>query len=280
MRTKAAPARRGLLRLPSVLALAIQAAALLAVALSLLLLARLRWLTPGAFPSMTTIVLLQGALAALLSRWRRQAAWWPVMHVLFLPAALAALSLRLPPWVFLVVFLLMLALYWSTFRTQVPFYASGAAAWRAVEAELPQRPLRMIDIGSGLGGLVLDLAARRPDCRFEGIELAPLPWLVSRARQAATARCRFLRGDYQRLDFAAYDVVFAYLSPAAMPRLWEKAAAEMRAGSLLLSHEFTIPGVAPSFAEPTHPGGKMLYGWKLPGAGSAAAAAAAKKPRK
>ena len=261
MQTKAATAGPGLLRLPSVQALAIQAAALVLAALSLWLLTRLHWLQPGAFPSLTGMVLLQGALAALLSRWRRQAAWWPIMHFLFLPAALAALSLRLPPWLFLGVFLLMLALYWSTFRTQVPFYASGAAAWRAVEAELPQRPLRMIDIGSGLGGLVVHLAARRPESRFEGIELAPLPWLLSRVRQIAGARCRFLRGDYQRLDFGAYDVVFAYLSPAAMPALWAKARAEMRSGTLLLSHEFTVPGTTPQIVRPTRPDGPMLYGW-------------------
>jgi hypothetical protein len=263
MQTNATTAGCGLLRLPSVQALAIQFGALLLVALSLLLLTRLHWLPPASFPSMTTLVLVQGALAALLSRWRRQAAWWPVMHFLFLPSALAALSLRLPPWLFLLVFLLMLALYWSTFRTQVPFYASGAAAWRAVEAELPQRSLRMIDVGSGLGGLVVHLAARRPDSRFEGIELAPLPWLASRLRQMAGARCRFLRGDYQRLDFGAYDVVFAYLSPAAMPALWAKARAEMRSGTLLLSHEFAVPGATPQFVRPTRPGGPMLYGWVI-----------------
>ncbi|MET0964221.1 MAG: class I SAM-dependent methyltransferase [Noviherbaspirillum sp.] len=259
----AAPARPGLLRLPSVQALAIQAAALLIVALALLLLPLLPMGQGGYIPSISTLVLLQGALAALLSRWRRQAAWWPLMHLLFLPAAVAALSLKLPPWLFLAVFLAMLMLYWSTFRTQVPFYASGLAAWDAVAAVLPPHPLRMIDIGSGLGGLVLDLAARRPDSRFEGIELAPLPWLLSRLRQAAGARCRFLRGDYHRLDFAAYDVVFAYLSPAAMPALWAKASAEMRPGTLLLSHEFAVPGAAPQIIRQTRPGGPMLYGWVI-----------------
>jgi hypothetical protein len=263
MQTNATTAGRGLLRLPSVQALAIQFGALMLVVLSLWLLVRLQWLQPDAVPSMTSVVLLQGAVAALLSRWRRQAAWWPVMHLLFLPAAVAALTLHLPPWIFLCVFLLMLALYWSTFRTQVPFYASGAAAWSAVEAELPQRPLRMIDIGSGLGGLVVHLAAQRPDSRFEGIELAPLPWLASRLRQMAGARCHFLRGDYQHLDFGAYDVVFAYLSPAAMPALWAKARAEMRSGTLLLSHEFAVPGATPQIVRPTRAGGPMLYGWVL-----------------
>jgi SAM-dependent methyltransferase len=145
----------------------------------------------------------------------------------------------------------------------VPFYASGSAAWDAVAMELPQRPLRINDIGSGLGGLALDIAARRPDCRVEGVELAPLPWLVSRLRSRADARCRFLRGDYQALDFADYDVVFAYLSPAAMPQLWSKARAEMRSGTLLLSHEFTVPGTAPQIMRPTRPGGPLLHGWVM-----------------
>ena len=247
-----------LLRLPSVQALLIQFAALGLAALPLLALAQ-----AGIGVAPLAAALLQGALAALLSRWRRQAGWWHLIHFLFLPAALALLSLRLPPWLFLATFLVMLPLYWSTFRTQVPFYASGSAAWHAVAMELPPRPLRIIDIGSGLGGLALDLAARRPDCCVEGIELAPLPWLISRLRRPAGGNCRFLRGDYQALDFADYDVIFAYLSPAAMPQLWDKARAEMRPGRLLLSHEFAVPGAAPQISRPTRPGGPVLYGWRM-----------------
>jgi SAM-dependent methyltransferase len=251
-------ASRRLFRLPSVQALLIQFAALGLAGLALFMLRQ-----AGIATSAPAAAFLQGALAAALSRWRGQAAWWQPIHFLFLPAALAMLSLQLPPWLFLATFLAMLALYWSTFRTQVPFYASGSAAWHAVAAELPQRPLRIIDIGSGLGGLALDLAARRPDCRVEGIELAPLPWLISRLRRRAGGNCRFLRGDYQALDFADYDVVFAYLSPAAMPQLWSKARAEMRPGALLLSHEFAVPEVPPQISRPTRQGGPVLYGWRM-----------------
>jgi hypothetical protein len=252
------PPSRRLFRLPSVQALLIQFAALGLAGLGWLLLGR-----SGIPLAPLAAAFLQGALAAMLSRWRGQAPWWHLIHFLFLPAALALQALQLPPWLFLAIFLAMLALYWSTFRTQVPFYASGSAAWDAVAMELPQRPLRIIDIGSGLGGLALDIAARRPDCRVEGVELAPLPWLVSRLRSRAGARCRFLRGDYQALDFADYDVVFAYLSPAAMPQLWSKARAEMRSGTLLLSHEFTVPGTAPQIMRPTRPGGPLLHGWVM-----------------
>lgn len=256
-------APRAALRLPpAVEALLIQIVACLLVA-GLLFLFRLA--LPSIALPLFAVACLQGIAAAWLSRRRAQAAWWPWMHLVFLPLLLAGLGLRLPPPLFLAGFLLLVLLYWSTFLTQVPLYLSGAAARDTVAAALPPEPLRFIDIGCGLGGMVLDLAARRPESRFDGIELAPLPWLACRLRGALARRGRFLRGDYERLDFSGYDVVFAYLSPAAMPRLWQKAAAEMRPGALLLSHEFAIPGIAPDIAVETRAGGKMLYGWKIKG---------------
>jgi predicted O-methyltransferase YrrM len=109
---------------------------------------------------------------------------------------------------------------------------------------------------------VLELARRRPESRFEGIELAPLPWLASRLRaRIAGATARFIRGDYEQLDFAQYDLVFAYLSPAAMDALWRKAQREMRPGSLLVSYEFPIAGQASSQTLVPQAGGPMLYIW-------------------
>ena len=215
-----------------------------------------RWGLAGA-------ALLQGALAALLSHRLRLAAWWPLIQFLFPLALLGADALQLPPVLFLIAFVFLLGLYWSTFRTQVPFYPSGPAVWDAVAQVLPaERVLRVLDIGSGLGGLVLELARRRPDCAVTGIELAPLPWLLSRWRASlAGSPARFVRGDYERLNFADYDVVFAYLSPAAMPALWRKAHTELRPGSLLLSYEFAIPSHPPSRTIATTDGGPALYLW-------------------
>ncbi len=157
----------------------------------------------------------------------------------------------------------MLLLYWSTFRTQVPYYPSGQRIWQAVDQLLPTaKPLRIIDIGSGLGGFVLDMARRRPECDVHGIELAPLPWMVSRVRAGwGGNKVRFIRGDYERLNFADYDVVFAYLSPAAMEQLWRKASREMGKGAILMSLEFTIPGQPASVTVPAQGRDPALYLW-------------------
>lgn len=90
------------------------------------------------------ISLLHGVLAALAARLRRMAVWWWVILLVFPLAALGVGRLHLPSWLFLAVFLFMLLLFWSTFRSQVPFYPSGQAAWDAVAGLLPaDRAIRL-----------------------------------------------------------------------------------------------------------------------------------------
>jgi SAM-dependent methyltransferase len=196
---------------------------------------------------------------------RRLASWWLAIQLLFPIVLVLALSLQLPPSLFLGAFLVFLLLYWSTFRTQVPFYPSRLSTWQKVENLLPgDGSVHFIDIGSGLGGLPLYLAKRHPAGKFIGIEIAPLPWLLSSLRAYVTHNpATFGRGDYRLLNFADYDVVFAYLSPVAMPSLWEKANEEMRPGSLLLSYEFSIPGAPASIVIPSDDAGADLYVWRF-----------------
>lgn len=216
-------------------------------------------------PPSLSAVFVQGAIAVTLSHLRGLAWWWLPIQFLFPVALVLLLALHLPPWIFLALFLALLPLYWTTFRTQVPFFPSRPATWKAVLRLMPTgRAVRFIDIGSGFGGLVMHLAAARPDNSVLGIEVAPLPWAVSALRaRGAGSRAQFLRGDYGRLDFGSYDVVFAYLSPAAMPALWKKACAEMPQGGLLLSYEFPVPDVEPDIVVEVEDDGPSLYGWHI-----------------
>lgn len=221
----------------------------------------LAWLgaRAGATPGPASLAVLQGVLATLLSwRWRLPP-WWLPIQFAFAPLLLLALSARVPAGWWLGGFLLLLALFGATFRTRVPYFPSIRSLRAELETLLPAGG-RAIDIGSGLGGLVLHLAARRPDARVEGIELAPLPWLASRLR-AVGSRASLRLGDYRRLDLSAYDLVFAYLSPAAMPALWEKAIQEMRDGAVLASYEFAIPDVPPTRVVMPHGRDAPLYIW-------------------
>ena len=250
-----------LIRLPALQALLIQLAACGVVLIIAALVSRLQ----ATEISLLTAVILQACVASALAWWRGVERWWRWIHLLFVPCVLLLLALRLPSWIYLLLFTCMLVLYWQTFRTRVPFYPSPVAVQEAVAKLLPAHALQFVDIGSGFGGLVCALAGRRPDAGFTGVELAPLPWLVSVLRARWRLRnVRFLRSDYVQLDLSRFDVVFAYLSPAAMPALWAQAQAQMVPGSLLLSYEFEIAAAPPPAIElPQGEGRGPLYGWRF-----------------
>lgn len=246
----------------SLQSLVIQCAALLGIALLVPLLQIL-------FPyhlALWQLAVAQAAMAAALSRAWGQPAWWPPLHLGFLPGALLATQANLPAWVYLLAFVLLVLFYWSTFRTRVPLYLSGRKTWHHLAALLPQaQSFRFIDLGSGLGGVPFYLESRFPHGRFYGTEIAPAPWLISRVRAWFTgSRVRLMRQDYAALDLARFDVVFAFLSPAAMPGLWLQAQAQMRSGALFVSLAFPVSGRQPDQvvardARARH----TLYAWRM-----------------
>lgn len=250
-------------RLPvNLQSLVIQCAALLGLAL-------LNHLLQIPFPYQPTLWQLafaQAALAAGLSCAWGQPAWWPPLHLGFLPATLLARQAGLPAWVYLVAFVLLVLFYWSTFRTRVPLYLSGRKAWHNLASLLPQaQPFRFIDLGSGLGGVPLYLESRFPHSRFYGTEIAPAPWLISRMRAwFKGSRVDFMRNDYVALDLARFNVVFAFLSPAAMPGLWKQAQAQMRHGTLFISLAFPVSERQPDHVLERDAGTRhTLYAWRM-----------------
>lgn len=221
-------------------------------------------------PALWQLALIQGALAAGLSHYWKQPVWWRPLHAGFLPVALAALQLDLPAWTYLTAFLLLLLFYWSSYRTRVPLYLSDRKAWQALAALLPDaRPFRLVDLGSGFGGVLFHLELRFPQGQFSGVEIAPAPWLISRLRaHLRRSRVDFIRRDYTALDLGPFDVVFAFLSPAAMPDLWQQAERQMRPGSLFVSLSFGVEVRPPDHVTTLAEGDRhTLYAWRMQGSG-------------
>lgn len=190
--------------------------------------------------------IFEGGTAAFLSyRWGMHA-WWIPIQFLFFPVLLGGLALDISPSVFLALFLATVLVYWSVFRTQVPLYFSSCQAWRAVAEVLPhQAGVRVIDLGSGIGGLLKYLAGARQDAQLVGVEAAPLPFLVGWLRTLGRS-CRMHFGSLWDVDLVGFDVAYAYLSPVPMAKLWEKVQREMRPGSLFISNTFAVPDVIPA----------------------------------
>lgn len=194
--------------------------------------------------SLPTLVVMQAATAALISLLMRQERWWVAIHLCFMPLLLTALWANIDPRWALAAFALLLLVFWGTLGTRVPLYLSGTDAVEAVDALLPtDRPLRILDIGCGTGAMLVPLARRHPEHHFTGIESAPLPWLIARIAARRCKNLRIVRGDFFAHDWSAYDVVYAFLSTHPMARVEDKARAELRAESLLISKDFAAPGL-------------------------------------
>jgi hypothetical protein len=224
------------------------------------------WVALGqALAASLPLAVLQGVLAAGFGAALRSERWWIVIHLLFSPALILALRLDLPPGLYLAVLAGLTFVFWTTFRGEVPLFLSNRATAEAVLDLLPQAAgLRVIDLGAGTGGLLRRLARARPDAHFTGIEHAPLPYLVARLNARGLANLVIRHGDLWRQPLGGQDVVYVFLSPRAMPRLRDKARAEMPSGALLVSNSFPLPDLAPEqVAEVPDRRGTRLYCYRM-----------------
>lgn len=189
------------------------------------------------------VVPLQALAAAAVSRLLRQPTWWLPVHLLFLPAVVGALALQLPSGFYLAIFVLLALVFWGTVKGDVPLFLSSPAVAVAV-AELAEQERAGIvaDLGAGVGSVVVPLARQLPMLAIEAWERAPLPWAIAawRCRRAPNVAVR--RASFWNCHLARYDMVFAFLSPLAMPALGEKIRREMRPGTLFVSSSFPVPG--------------------------------------
>jgi SAM-dependent methyltransferase len=167
-----------------------------------------------------------------------------------LPLALAAsLAVSLPGWVFIIPFLALLALHAPALWTRVPYYPTSRAAYPLILAELPpDKPFTFIDIGCGMGDLLIFLRRHRPHGHFYGIEIGLLPFLVSKIKALLHG------GGHATVTFQSvnktplhdFDYVYAFLSPAAMTQVWTQAYREMKPESTFITNSFEVPE-APSY---------------------------------
>lgn len=208
------------------------AAALTCALLRLGVLSGLPWLALAA---------IQGSFAATLAFASRSASWWIFIHLFFMPAIALIRLAGMPSWFWATAFIALMLVYWTCFVTRVPLFLSNTKTTAELAQALPCGPLRVLDIGSGTGSFVREFARLRPDSEVHGIEAAPAPAFLARHLARKQANAHLVRGDFFAADWSRFDVVYAFLSPAPMARVWEKAREELRPGAVLISNSFPIP---------------------------------------
>lgn len=188
-----------------------------------------------------------GGVALIFATLSRQPWWWRLIHAGFMPLVWLTHSQNIDPGWFLLAFVLLLLVYRGALSGQVPLYLSNRQTVAALAELLAERgPSRFLDLGAGVGSTTVPLADHLPDSHFTGYENAPLTWLVGRLLSVGRPNLRWRWDDLWQARLGDYDVVYAFLSPAPMPRLWAKVKAEMAPGSLFVSNSFPVPGATPT----------------------------------
>lgn len=177
---------------------------------------------------------------------------WRGFNAALWPAAVLAMTYGLPNDALFVVVVLGLLLYLPTFWTKVPYYPTSEKTYEEILKILPKdRAFKFIDLGAGISSLLSYLSTRLPLGSFYGYEISPLAWLISKARFIfpGQGKAAIKYQNFWAINLADFDVVYAFLAPPPMARLWEKAKKEMKPGSIFITNSFEVPAPANQIIE-------------------------------
>jgi SAM-dependent methyltransferase len=210
-------------------------------------------LWPGLRPPLWGFIGAQSLSAAAFSRSFGLKGWWLVAQLALPVLAWGSLSINMPSWLYLVAFLLLFLVYSNVSAERVPLYLTNRTTWVALshllreEAEVEGAPhgrrRRFVDLGCGVGGMLAYLSRTHPDWDFVGVENAPGPYVFSRIRLWSRPNVKIEYKSLWDVDLSTFDVVYAFLSPAPMPRLLTQAARDLKPGAILISNSFWAPDI-------------------------------------
>jgi SAM-dependent methyltransferase len=123
------------------------------------------------------------------------------------------------------------------------------------------------DLGCGEGEIVIAAAARH-GARGVGVDIDPERIANARlnaARAGVTDRVTFIEQDLFATDVSAATVVTLYLGPDLNRRLRPKLQRELRPGTRIVSHDFSMGDWTPerTVSVPQAPGHQVLL-WRIP----------------
>lgn len=211
--------------------------------------------------------LLQAVLAVLVGGALGVRGVRLVLLAAFAPALLLAQQWDLPAWGYALAGALCFALSRNALGERVPFYLSAHEVAVTLAGVLPTGT-RLCDLGCGDARLLLALARLRPDLALTGVENAPLAYALARLRWCLAGRPAAVQLRFASLwhtPLAPFDVVYAFLSPTPMARLWHYFIASAGAHAQLVSNTFTVPGVPAAHTLPlSGPLQRELLFWRHP----------------
>jgi hypothetical protein len=169
--------------------------------------------------------------------------WFLFISILFPVLLLLGMKyFHFASWSYGVLFILFALTFSHTLIERVPLYLSNQTTHEALKKiVLDHKAVSFLDLGSGLGGVVRAVSVTR--IKSTGVESAPMLWLISSLISLITFKGSIVRRNIWDTKFTNEDVIYAFLSPAIMSKLYLKIKAEMKVGSLFISNSFEVPGI-------------------------------------
>lgn len=131
--------------------------------------------------------------------------------------------------------------------TRVPFVPTHRSDVVDLVKRLPVTAKDIvIDLGCG-NGRVLFVIERLTGATVRGYEMEGWPfWYAKIKRMVLGSKVKFVSGSFFNHNWSDSTIIYAYLLPFLLPKVWEKFKSECAPGTRLVSRDFLVPGVAPT----------------------------------
>ncbi len=166
-----------------------------------------------------------------------------------------------PAWLWLLPLGVLLLVYPLNAWRDAPIFPTptGALDGLAAHIALPEGS-KVLDAGCGVGDGLKALRRAWPKTHIHGVEWSwPLRWLCALRCPWATVR----QGDLWQSDWSQFDVVYLFQRPETMSRAAVKSLGEMREGCWLVSLNFPVPDVTPTYVAELEDG-REVYAYQTP----------------
>jgi SAM-dependent methyltransferase len=214
----------------------------------------------GGVPVWVAVMLscVVGLAATLLG-----ATWWRrSMIALGFPLSWLALAAgQVPAWTWLLPLVLLLLIYPINAWRDAPVFPTPQGALQGLPGHLalPDGAL-VLDAGCGAGHGLQALRSAWPHAKVHGVEWS---WLLRWVSQLRCPWAKVRRGDMWAADWSPYALVYLFQRPESMSRAAVKSLGEMREGAWLVSLNFPIPDVTPTYVAELEDG-RAVYAYQAP----------------
>jgi predicted RNA methylase len=135
------------------------------------------------------------------------------------------------------------------FKTGVPPYPSSKKESIAVLQLLQTTRCEagpIYELGCGWGNLAVALAKQYPNTQIIGIEISPLPYMISLLRSLRYKNLKIIRKDFYQVHLHDASAITCYLMRAPMKKLEEKLNKELPSSTPVVSVAFYFPHITPT----------------------------------